>query len=149
MFFQQCADTYIHSVEPGKVCTLRIIKSALSDELFFTVSRHTLTVAEVDATYTKPFTATAIMAAPGQTTNVLTTANQIPDSAGMFVMAASSYRASVFPFDNSSTVGFLRYKNTSIEKIKPISLPTNLAIYNLPEMEDTDFATDFFRKPEA
>lgn len=145
-FFQLCADTYIYTVESGKTYLLRIINAALSNELYFAVANHTLTVVEVDATYTKPFTTTAIMVTPGQTTNVLLTANQTPDSSGMFVLAARPYRTSVFPFDNSTTIGFLRYKNTRTKKIKPLKAPTNLSIHNLPEMEDTNFATEFSDK---
>ncbi|KAI4351005.1 hypothetical protein L6164_005399 [Bauhinia variegata] len=134
-------DTFIQTVEPGKTYMLRIINAALSDELFFAVSNHTLTVVEIDATYTKPFTTTAIMVTPGQTTDVLLTANQVPDSSGMFVMSAQPYRTSVFPFNNSTTIGFLRYKKTRNQKSKPLAFPANLATHNLPKMEDTNFAT--------
>ncbi|XP_049393373.1 LOW QUALITY PROTEIN: laccase-1 [Solanum stenotomum] len=103
-------DTFIQTIEIGKTYLLRIINAALNDELFFAVANHTLTVVEIDAVYTKPFTTKAIMITPGQTTNVLITANQIPDSTGTFVMAARPYLTSVFPFDNSTTIGFLKYK---------------------------------------
>lgn len=124
---------------------LRIINAALNDELFFAVANHTLTVVEIDAVYTKPFTTKAIMITPGQTTNVLITANQIPDSTGMFVIAARPYLTSVFPFNNSTTIGFLKYKipNTKVTKtnVKSFTLPSNL-----PQMEDTQFATKFAEK---
>ncbi|KAK4735887.1 hypothetical protein R3W88_010148 [Solanum pinnatisectum] len=85
------------------------------------------------------------MITPGQTTNVLITANQIPDSTRTFVMAARPYLTSVFPFDNFTTIGFLKYKipNTKITKtpVKSITLPSNL-----PQMEDTQFATKFTEK---
>lgn len=58
-------------------------------------------------------------------------------------MAARPYRTSVFPFDNSTTIGFLRYRSTRTKKIKQLYVPTNLAIHNLPKMEDTNFATQF------
>ncbi|KAL2486930.1 Laccase-1 [Abeliophyllum distichum] len=137
-------DTLIQTVERGKTYLLRIINAALNDELFFAVANHTLTVVEIDAVYTKPFTTSAIMIAPGQTTNVLLTANQIPgDSTGMFVMAARPYLTSVFPFDNSTTIGFLKYKTTmEIERNKAPSPPYILPS-NLPPMVDTAFATNF------
>ncbi|XP_006341705.1 laccase-1 [Solanum tuberosum] len=138
-------DTFIQTIEIGKTYLLRIINAALNDELFFAVANHTLTVVEIDAVYTKPFTTKAIMITPGQTTNVLITANQIPDSTGTFVMAARPYLTSVFPFDNSTTIGFLKYKipNTKITKnpVKSFTLPSNL-----PQMEDTQFATKFTEK---
>ena len=140
---QNCADTFIQTVERGKTYLFRIINAALNDELFFAIANHTLTVVEADAVYTKPFTTRAIMVAPGQTTNVLVTANQVPDSSGMFVMAAKPYVTAVFPFDNSTTAGFLKYKSTSTEKIEAPTLPTNLAFHYLPEMKDTVYATTF------
>ncbi|CAA2999149.1 laccase-1 [Olea europaea subsp. europaea] len=133
-------DTLIQTVERGKTYLLRIINAALNDELFFAVANHTLTVVEIDSVYTKPFTTSAIMIAPGQTTNVLLTANQIPD--GMFVMAARPYLTSVFPFDSSTTIGFLKYNTTKLGREKPPLPPYSLPS-NLPSMEDTAFATNF------
>ncbi|XAR63951.1 Laccase [Bertholletia excelsa] len=91
-------DTLIQTVDQGKTYMLRIINAALNSELFFAVAHHTLTVVEIDAIYTKPFTIQAIMVAPGQTINVLLTASatrdQILQSSGMFVMAARPYLTS-------------------------------------------------------
>ncbi|CAN4088790.1 unnamed protein product [Withania somnifera] len=138
-------DTFIQMIERGRTYLLRIINAALNDELFFAVANHTLTVVEIDAVYTKPFTTKAIMVTPGQTTNVLLTANQVPDSTGMFVMAARPYLTSVFPFDNSTTIGFLKYRvpNAKVTKtpVQSFTLPSNL-----PHMEDTPFATKFAKK---
>ncbi|KAK3027893.1 hypothetical protein RJ639_040834 [Escallonia herrerae] len=136
------ADTFVQAIERGKTYLLRIINAALNQELFFSVANHTLTVVEVDAVYTKPFRTTAIMITPGQTTNVLLTANQFPDSTGMFVMAARPYLTSVFPFDNSTTIGFLKYEGTFTKQI--ISPYTSLP-RTLPRMEDTTFASTFFK----
>lgn len=140
-------DTFIQTVERGKTYMLRIINAALNDELFFAIADHSLTVVEVDAVYTKPFTTSAIMIAPGQTTAVLLTANQPPDNQKktIFPMAARPYLSSVFPFDNSTTVGFLRY-TTPGRAVTTSSLPTRFAdlqLHNLPEMEDHAFATAF------
>jgi laccase len=65
-------------VEKGKTYLLRIINAALNDELFFSLAGHNMTVVEVDAVYTKPFTTQSILIGPGQTTNVLVKANKIP-----------------------------------------------------------------------
>lgn len=130
-------------MEPGRTYMLRIINAALNDELFFAVAKHTFTVVEIDAVYTKPFTTPAIMIAPGQTTTVLLTANQVPDSSGLFAMAARPYLTSVFPFNNSTTIGFLRYNNKGTGKIKASLNIDNLQLYNLPGMKDTAFATRF------
>ncbi|KAK6123657.1 hypothetical protein DH2020_042600 [Rehmannia glutinosa] len=133
-------DTFIQTVEAGQTYLVRIINAALNDELFFAVANHNITVVEIDAVYTKAFTTSAIMITPGQTTNVLLTADQNPDSTGMFVMAARPYLTSVFPFDNSTTIGFLKYKSTKNSKppMPPYTLPKNL-----PALEDTLFATQF------
>ncbi|KAI5381916.1 hypothetical protein KIW84_UN0336 [Lathyrus oleraceus] len=63
--------TFAMEVEQGKTYLMRIINAALNDELFFAIAGHNMTVVEVDAVYTKPFTTQAILIAPGQTTNVL------------------------------------------------------------------------------
>ncbi|KAK6261439.1 hypothetical protein QUC31_007255 [Theobroma cacao] len=138
-------DTFMETVERGKNYLLRIINAALNDELFFAIAKHTLTVVEVDAVYTKPFTTTAIMIAPGQTTTVLLNTNQLPDSTGIFAMAARPYLSSVVPFDNSTTVGFLKYKGASGNFMPPTRLD-RLQLYNLPELQDTAFATRFDKK---
>ncbi|XP_027125435.1 laccase-1 [Coffea arabica] len=139
-------DTFIKTVEHGKTYLLRIINAALNDELFFAVADHTLTVVEIDAVYTKPFTTKAIMIAPGQTTNVLLTANQKPDSTGMFVLAARPYLTSIFPFDNSTTIGFLKYKTTKSKETVELPLPPYTLPSNLPALQDTEFATEFANK---
>lgn len=47
--------------------------------MFFAIANHSLTVVEIDSSYTKPFTVDkGIVIAPGQTCNVLVTANQSP-----------------------------------------------------------------------
>lgn len=130
-------------MERGKTYMLRIINAALNDELFFTVAYHTLTVVEIDAVYTKPFTTTAIMITPGQTTTVLLAANQRPGSNGMFLMAARPYLTSVFPFNNSTTIGFLKYKDNNTKKVKLPAVSSSSLPLTLPRMEDTAFATKY------
>ncbi|CAN0824760.1 LAC1 [Linum grandiflorum] len=144
-------DTFTATVEYGKTYMLRVINAALADELFFSVSKHTLTVVEVDAVYTKPFTTNAIMVAPGQTTTVLLTADQLPGPTGAFAMAATPYVTSYFPFDNSTTVGFLKYNTTGsgTRTGDLLKLSGQLSPENLPKMEDTDFATLFASKTKS
>ncbi|KAL0797927.1 hypothetical protein Bca101_053101 [Brassica carinata] len=143
-------DTFTANVDAGKTYILRVINAALNNELFFAVSNHTLTVVEVDAVYTKPVHTKAIMIAPGQTTTLLLrTNNHLTD--GEFLIAATPYVTSVFPFNNSTTVGFLRYNNN--DKSKPVvnhlnnnrrRLTTTLSTHAvLPDMLDTKFATRF------
>lgn len=139
--------TFTKTMERGKTYLMRIINAALNDELFFAVTNHSLTVVEIDAVYTKPFQTKAIMIAPGQTTNVLITADQIPEPSGTFVMAARPYLTSLFPFNNSTTIGFLKYRNPSSAQNyddTPPSFP--LLPPNMPPLEDTIFATAFSNK---
>ena len=66
-----------------------------------------MTIVEADAAYTKPFTTNVIMIGPGQTTNVLVTANQAP---GHYYMAATAYdSAQNVAYDNTTTTAILEY----------------------------------------
>ncbi|CAL5445252.1 unnamed protein product [Camellia sinensis] len=135
------SDAYTINGLPGPLYPCS--NKALNDELLFAVANHTLTVVEIDEVYTKPFTTTTIMVTPGQTTNVLLTANQVPDSTGVFVMSARPYLTSLFPFDNSTTIAFLKYRDTAAKQISNPIIPNNFLLHNLPKMEDTAFATQF------
>uniref|UniRef100_A0A0A0LQV8 Laccase n=1 Tax=Cucumis sativus TaxID=3659 RepID=A0A0A0LQV8_CUCSA len=144
-------DTFISTVERGKTYLLRVINGALNDELFFAIANHTLTVVEIDAAYTKPFNTTAIMIAPGQTTTLLLNTDQIqiPDHSSefLFPMAITPYVTSNFPFNNSTSIGFLRYKSRKMNKLKrQKKFPSNQIPENLPDMKDTAFATAFSSK---
>lgn len=97
------------SVEPGKSYLLRVINAALNEELFFKIAGHTLTVVEVDATYVKPFKTDTILVAPGQTTNVIVTADQ---SAGKYMVSASTFMDSTIAVDNTSATATLHYSGT-------------------------------------
>ncbi|PIN05100.1 Multicopper oxidase [Handroanthus impetiginosus] len=57
--------TFAMEVEQGKAYLLRLLNSALNDELFFAIADHNMTVVEIDAVYTKPFSTQAILIAPG------------------------------------------------------------------------------------
>ncbi|XP_043699846.1 laccase-4-like [Telopea speciosissima] len=83
--------------ESGKKYMLRIINAAPNEELFFKVAGHNLTVVEVDATYTKPFTIDTLLITPGQTTNVLLTADR---RAGKYLITASPFMDSPIAVDN-------------------------------------------------
>ncbi|KAK4278525.1 hypothetical protein QN277_016361 [Acacia crassicarpa] len=138
--FYRCSsqDTVRVPVEPGETILLRIINSALEQELFFTVANHRMTVVGTDATYTKPFTTGIIMIGPGQTYDVLLTADQIP---GRYYMAARAYEsAQNNPFDNTTTTAILEYKSASCCNNRQFSTPILPA---LPRFNDTPTATAF------
>uniref|UniRef100_A0A6M2EXG9 laccase n=1 Tax=Populus davidiana TaxID=266767 RepID=A0A6M2EXG9_9ROSI len=115
-------------VESGKTYLLRIINAALNDELFFKIAGHNITVVEVDAAYTKPFSTDTIFIGPGQTTNALLTADK---SVGKYLMAVSPFMDTLVAVDNVTAIAFLRYKGT-IAFSPPVLLTTSPAINATP-----------------
>ncbi|GMI88177.1 laccase 11 [Hibiscus trionum] len=119
--------TFAMEVEQGKTYLLRIINAALNDELFFAVAGHNMTVVEIDAVYTKPFTTQAILVAPGQTTNVLVQANQ---AAGRYFMGARPFMDAPLTVDNKTATAILQYKgvpNTVLPILPQLPLPNDTA----------------------
>ncbi|KAH6761997.1 Laccase/Diphenol oxidase family protein [Perilla frutescens var. hirtella] len=98
------------NVSPGKTYMLRLINAALNEELFFKIAGHKLTVVEVDATYVKPFKIDTVLIAPGQTTNVIVSADQ---GAGKYMVAASPFMDTpVVAVDNMTATATLHYSGT-------------------------------------
>ncbi|KAL1812538.1 hypothetical protein ACET3Z_022603 [Daucus carota] len=127
--------TFAMEVEQGKTYLLRIINAALNDELFFGIAGHNLTVVEIDAVYTKPFMTSAILIAPGQTTNVLVHADQMP---GRYFMAVRPFIDAPIPIDNKTATSIFQYKG-----IPNSVLPT---LPRLPSPNDTTFALSYNQK---
>ncbi|XP_044483625.1 laccase-13 [Mangifera indica] len=125
-------------VDLGETILLRIINSAMNQELFFGVANHKLTVVGVDSSYTKPFTTSVIMIGPGQTTNVLLKADQPP---GRYYMAAHAYSTGNAPFDNTTTTAILEYKTAPCSSKKGKS--STPIFPKLPGFNDTATATAF------
>ncbi|KAJ4843321.1 Laccase-17 [Turnera subulata] len=142
-------DTYRLKLKPGKTYLLRLINAALNDELFFSIANHTLTVVEVDAIYVKPFDSETILIAPGQTSNVLLkTKPHYPNAT--FFMSARPYVTGLGTFDNSTVAGLLEYERPHRihqQSITDLSAD-KLALFkpNLPQLNDTAFATNFSNK---
>ncbi|PSR92839.1 Laccase-11 like [Actinidia chinensis var. chinensis] len=129
-----CSEKYTFAMEVqfGKTYLLRIINSALNDELFFAIAGHPMTVVEIDAVYVKPFTTQAILIAPGQTTNVLVKADQSPNR---YFMAARPFMDAPLAVDNKTVTAILQYKG-----IPNTVLPT---FPQLPAPNDTKFALNY------
>ncbi|XP_010679744.1 laccase-11 [Beta vulgaris subsp. vulgaris] len=127
--------TYALEVEQGKTYLLRIINAALNDELFIGIAGHTMTVVEIDAVYVKPFTTKTILIAPGQTTNVLVRADQIPNR---YFMATRTFMDVPIPVDNKTATAIFQYKGIPNSVIP--SFP------QLPAPNDTLFALSYNRK---
>ncbi|KAJ6964401.1 hypothetical protein NC652_002618 [Populus alba x Populus x berolinensis] len=119
-------------VLPGKTYMLRIINAALNEELFFKIAGHQLTVVEVDATYVKPFKIDTIVIAPGQTTNVLVTANR---GSGRYMVAASPFMDAPIAVDNVTATATLHYSGTLASTTTTLTVP--------PAQNATPVATSF------
>ncbi|URD84484.1 Multicopper oxidase, partial [Musa troglodytarum] len=126
-------DGFTLLVDQGKTYLLRIINAALNDDLFFKVAGHLMTVVEVDATYTKHFTIDTLLIAPGQTTNVLLTADQ---GAGRYLVTASPFMDSpLVAVDNSTGMATVQYTN---------AVPTSaIATTKPPPRNSTSLASQF------
>lgn len=111
---------------------LRIINAGLNEELFFKIAGHQLTVVEVDATYVKPFKIDTIVIAPGQTTNVLLTANR---GSGKYLVAASPFMDAPVAVDNVTATATLHYSGTLGSTTTTVTTP--------PPKNATPIATNF------
>ncbi|KAF6144815.1 hypothetical protein GIB67_038914 [Kingdonia uniflora] len=131
--------TVIVPVDSGETNLLRVVNSGLNQQLFFTVANHKMTVVATDASYIKPFTTTIIMLGPGQTTDVLITADQTP---ARYYIAARAYASGQgAPFDNTTTTAILEYKSAPCPaKIGSSTPPVSPS---LPAYNDTAAATTF------
>ncbi|XP_064970920.1 laccase-24-like isoform X2 [Musa acuminata AAA Group] len=128
--------TYRLKVVAGKTYMLRIINSALNNQLFFKVAGHNFTVVAVDASYTKPYKTDVVVIAPGQTVDALMVADAAP---GRYYMAARPYISTGPqgpPFDTTTTTGIVKYK--SAHGSSPPAMPT------MPPFNDTATAHRFF-----
>ncbi|CAO2166992.1 unnamed protein product [Urochloa humidicola] len=130
-------DTYKLKVKPGKTYMLRLINSALNDELFFGIANHTLTVVEADANYVKPFTVQTLVISPGQTMDVLLTTPPNPSSPA-YAMAISPYTNTQGTFDNTTAAAVLEYSPTP-------TIRSRLPLPSLPLYNDTGAVTNFSR----
>ncbi|KAF2297468.1 hypothetical protein GH714_023985 [Hevea brasiliensis] len=99
--------TYHLAVKYGKTYLLRIINAILNEETFFGIADHNLTVVGTDGAYVKPVTVDYIVITPGQTMDVLVTANKAPS---YYYIAGSPFADTVVPFDNTTTTAIFEYK---------------------------------------
>ncbi|KAG7945449.1 hypothetical protein I3843_15G152100 [Carya illinoinensis] len=121
-------------VELGRTYLLRIVGAAMDDEMFFAVAHHNLTVVGQDGSYVKPITTTYIMITPGQTFDILLTADQLPS---YYYMAVGPYDDGNAPRNSTIATAILQYKSTS-------SPPPIIPFPNqLPKVADTVSAKNF------
>ncbi|RVW78072.1 Laccase-14 [Vitis vinifera] len=105
-------------VDYGKTYLLRIINSIMNEEMFFMVAKHSLTVVGTDGAYIKPIKTSYIMITPGQTMDVLITANQAPSH---YYIASRAYAGGLatkdYPVDVPQHVDTRMYITISVNTL--------------------------------
>ncbi|GAA0151333.1 oxidase [Lithospermum erythrorhizon] len=76
------------NVKKGKTYLLRIINANLDPSIFFKIANHEFVIVATDASYTNPFRTDVIIISPGQTFDVLFTADQTP---GLYYLTTSVF----------------------------------------------------------
>ncbi|KAM5562142.1 hypothetical protein ABKV19_017388 [Rosa sericea] len=128
--FFACSNDSTHrwEVEYGKTYLLRMVNAAMNAELYFAIAEHNLTVVGMDGSYVKPIVTDFVMICPGQTMDILVTADQ---PLGRYYMAARQYdsvRPDVTDYDTSNVTAILEYKGNYTPPALPI-FPSNLPTY--------------------
>ncbi|GLT53508.1 hypothetical protein SLA2020_267740 [Shorea laevis] len=125
--------TYSVSVEHGKTYLLRIVSAVMNEEMFFGIADHNITVVGRDGAYIKPIITDYVLITPGQTMDVLLTANQTP---GHYYMAATPFMDASAPYDSSNTSAILKYTGN-------YTAPSSPPYPSLPSVNDTVAADNF------
>jgi laccase len=138
-------ETSIIPVVAGETNLLRIINAAMNSELFVSLAGHKMTVVAADAQYTKPFDTNVVLVGPGQTTDVLVTANAAP---GRYYLATRVYAsAQGVPFDNTTATAIFQYKNAPQGRPQSSGHPGRTGpapmLPYMPANNDTNAATMF------
>lgn len=108
----------------------------MNEEQFFGIANHNMTVVGTDGEYLKPITTDYIMISPGQTMDVLVTANQKPS---YYYIASSAFSDANASFDNTTTTAILQYN----AKYTP---PSTIPSPSLPSYTDREAAENFTSK---
>ncbi|OMO58633.1 Multicopper oxidase, type 1 [Corchorus capsularis] len=120
-------------VDYQKTYLLRIINAAMNEQMFFSITNHSLTVVAQDASYILNFTSDYILITPGQTMDVLVSTNQ---NIGQYYMAMRPFSDGAFPATNNITTAILQYTNSDVGGL-------NNSTITLPSMNDTNAAYNF------
>ncbi|KAK4601574.1 hypothetical protein RGQ29_010935 [Quercus rubra] len=125
--------SYKLTVEYGKTYLLRLVNAVMNEEMFFGIAKHNFTVVAHDGAYIKPVTTSYIMITPGQTMDILLTANQSPSH---YYIAATPFFDSNAPYDSTNTSAILQYTGN-------YTLPSSIPYPTLPNVTDQDAADNF------
>lgn len=119
------SDVYEIKIVPRKTYLLRLINAGINMETFFTIANHRLAIVEVDGEYTKPYTTERVMLVPGQTMNILVTADQ---AVGRYSIAMGPYEsAKNVKFQNTSAIANFQYIGALPNSV---TVPAKLPIFN-------------------
>ncbi|GLT64095.1 hypothetical protein SLA2020_366080 [Shorea laevis] len=131
------ATTYRLNVVKGQDLSSPDINSIMNEEQFFGIAKHKLTLVATDAAYTKQITTDYLMISPGQTMDVLLTANQTPS---LYYIASTPFAdAATAPFDNTTATAILQYNGT----YKP---PSSIPFPTLPSYNNETAAESFTKR---
>ncbi|XP_074584971.1 laccase-3-like [Curcuma longa] len=134
-------ETTVFPVTSGETNLFRFINAGLNSELFVGIAGHSMTVVAADGVYVKHFDTTILMLAPGQTTDVLLTADS---PAGCYYMAAHAYEsAQGTAFDNTTTTAILDYLDPPPLHKAVANRTRQPAFPVLPDFNDTSAAYAF------
>ncbi|XP_031279843.1 putative laccase-1 [Pistacia vera] len=122
--------TYRLLVEYNKTYLLRIVNAVMNEEQFLGIANHGLTVVAQDAAHIKPINTSYTMITPGQTMDVLFTANQ---------NLSHYYHDSVVTFANSTATAIVQYEGN-------YSIPSSPFFPPLPAYNDMDAAQNFTKR---
>ncbi|XP_048326381.2 putative laccase-9 isoform X1 [Ziziphus jujuba] len=142
-----CSDientTYHLHVNYNNTYLLRVVNAVMNEEMFFGIANHTLTVVAQDAAYIKHIVTDYIMITPGQTMDILFTANQTPS---YYYMAAKPYIS--IQFDNLFDEADEEYNSTSavVHYNGTYTPPSSPSYPNLPNNTNQDAADNFTAK---
>ncbi|XVF63225.1 hypothetical protein PTKIN_Ptkin09bG0070800 [Pterospermum kingtungense] len=115
-----CSNETMYSllVEKGKTYLLRIVNSIMNEEMFFAIANHNMTVVGADGAYVKPFSTDYMFITPGQTMDVLLTANQ---EASYYYMVLTPFLDTESSYDNTTSRALIKYSGNYTA---PTSIPT-------------------------
>ncbi|XP_065882233.1 laccase-3-like [Euphorbia lathyris] len=144
----QESTTYRFKVEYGKTYLLRVVNGAMNSQLFLAIAQHNLTIVGMDGSYLKPFNSSYIIVYPGNTMDILLTADQAESESdnGLYYIAARQFYSGAtdyLVFDNTTVTAIIEYQgNYSTCSSKTPAFPSD----TLPGGIDYVSATEFRKK---
>ncbi|KAG2665423.1 hypothetical protein I3760_15G007200 [Carya illinoinensis] len=127
--------TYALTVQEGNTYLLRIVSAVMNTEMFFGIAEHNLTVIGQDGAYASKFNTSYIMITPGQTMDVLFTADK--SLGNNYYMAAFPFSDSDAPFDQANTSALVVYDTSTTPSASITPFP------HLPLPNDSNAAISF------